>query len=205
MQPELVSTKQFAVVGLWVELSPPSPGGHLHCLYSEWAYIYFMLACANQLGAELPGGRLASWPLMVQMSQQEHKATQALFLLFFFLREWRHPFPGVTSGSGWMLLFTQPGDRLVLGGGERGRGGTETQRPEGDSQSGSTGEKRTPDHHNPSGIPVFCTFEEPFREHSLCDGDQLFTSSCRRALAACCTTCCPWCRFEAGPPWPKAG
>lgn len=87
------------------------------------------------------------------MSPQEQKPTQALFLPLFSLRERRHPIPGVSSGSGRMLLFPRPGDRLVLGGGERGRGGTETQPPEGDSHSGSAGEKRTPDHHNPAGIP----------------------------------------------------
>lgn len=52
-----------------------------------------------------------------------------------------------------MLFFAQSGDRLVLGGGQRGRGGAETQPPERDSHSGSTGEKWTPHHHNPSGIP----------------------------------------------------
>lgn len=50
-----------------------------------------------------------------------------------------------------MLLFARPGDRLVLGGGERGRGGAETQPPERDSHSGPTGEKWTPHHHHPSG------------------------------------------------------
>lgn len=87
------------------------------------------------------------------MSQQEQKSAQAPLLLLFSLRERRHPIPGVSSGSGRMLLFPRPGDRLVLGGGERGRGGTETQPPEGNSHSGSAGEKRTPDHHNPAGIP----------------------------------------------------
>lgn len=91
--------------------------------------------------------------LVVHMSQQDQKPTQALFLLLFFLRERRHPIPGVSSGSGRVLLFPRPGDRLVLGGGERGGGGTETQPPEGDSHSGSAGEERTPDHHNPAGTP----------------------------------------------------
>lgn len=27
----------------------------------------------------------------------------------------------------------------------------------------------------------------------------------RLAPAGCCTTCCLWCRFGAGPPWPRAG
>lgn len=161
------------------------------------------LARENQLTTEVPErGRLASWPLVVQMSQQERKPTQALFLLLFSLRERCRPFTGLSSGSGGMLLFAHSGGRLVLGGGQRGGGGAETQPPERDSHSGSTGEKRTPHHHNPSGIPGALLFCVLIINSSLPPPPP---PTRRQALAGCCTTCCPWFRFEAGPLWPKAG
>lgn len=73
-----------------------------------------------------------------------------------------------------MLLFTRPGDRLVLGGGERGCGGAATQPPERDSHARPTAKKRTPHHHHPPGITVALiifravrgTFDPPTPAHA---------------------------------------
>lgn len=85
----------------------------------------------------------------------------------FSLRSRRYPFPGLPAGFGRMLLFACPGDRLVLGGGERGCGRAEAQPPERDSHSRPIGEKRTPHHHHSSGttgvLIMFHTFEETLR------------------------------------------
>lgn len=67
------------------------------------------------------------------------------------LRQRRYPFPGLSPVSGWMLLFSHPGDRLVLGGGERGCGGAEAQSPERHSHAGATGEKWAPHNYHPPG------------------------------------------------------
>lgn len=50
-----------------------------------------------------------------------------------------------------MLLLSHPGDRLVLGGGERGCGGAEAQPPERHSHPRATGEEWAPHNYHPPG------------------------------------------------------